>query len=162
MGLLVTFLFRNMKGLRGLVMIAMVIAVLQVSCDIFAAFPLKFIPSKVQNPGNDPECLFPFLGPIESWFDIPQIDPSLQRDPRFAAAPVPPATQCPVNLNDPHGRIVTVRHSTIGVIVFSVLMLLIFGLLSALLSFADLYLAVYIGQVLTVRLRNQLFDHLQR
>ena len=101
MGLLVTFLFRNMKGLRGLVVLAMIITVLQVSCDIFAAFPLKFIPSKVQNPGNDPECLVPFLGPIESWFDIPQIDPSLQRDPRFAASTVPPAVQCPVNLNDP-------------------------------------------------------------
>src|SRR5437588_4310429 len=162
MGLLVTFLFRNMKGLRGLVVLAMIITVLQVSCDIFAAFPLKFIPSKVQNPGNDPECLVPFLGPIESWFDIPQIDPSLQRDPRFAASTVPPAVQCPVNLNDPQGRIVVVRHSTLGVIVFSILMLLIFGLLSALLAFVDLYMAAYIGQQLTARLRNQLFDHLQR
>src|SRR2546425_1377125 len=104
MGLLVTFLFRNMKSLRSLVLLAMIITVLQVSCDIFAAFPLKFIPSKVQNVGNDPECLFPFLGPIESWFDIPQIDPSLQRDPRVAPG-VPPAVQCPINLNDPHGRI---------------------------------------------------------
>ena len=162
MGLLVTFLFRNMKGLRGLVLLAAIIAVLQVSCDIAAAFPLKFIPSKVQNPGNDPACLFPFLNPIESWFDIPQIDPSLQRDPRFAASPVPPAVQCPVNLNDPQGRIVVVRHSTLGVIVFSILMLLIFGLLSALLAFVDLYMAAYIGQQLTARLRNQLFDHLQR
>ena len=162
MGLLVTFLFRNMKGLRGLVVLAMIITVLQVSCDIFAAFPLKFIPSKVQNPGNDPECLVPFLGPIESWFDIPQIDPSLQRDPRFAASTVPPAVQCPVNLNDPQGRIVVVRHSTLGVIVFSILMLVIFGLLSALLAFVDLYMAAYIGQQLTARLRNQLFDHLQR
>ncbi len=161
MGLLVTFLFRNMKGLRGLVLLAMIITVLQVSCDIFAAFPLKFIPSKVQNPGNDPACLFPALDPIESWFDIPQIDPSLQRDPRFAPS-VPPAVQCPINLNDPHGRIVTVRHSTIGVIVFSLLMLLIFGLLSALLAFVDLYLAAFIGQQLTARLRNRLFDHLQR
>jgi ABC-type multidrug transport system fused ATPase/permease subunit len=161
MGLLVTFLFRNMKGLRGLVVLAMIITVLQVSCDIFAAFPLKFIPSKVQNPGNDPACLFPFLDPVESWFDIPQLDPSLQRDPRVAPG-VPPAVQCPINLNDPHGRIVTVRHSTIGVIVFSLLILLLFGLLSALLAFADLYLAVYVGQQLTARLRNRLFDHLQR
>jgi ABC-type multidrug transport system fused ATPase/permease subunit len=150
-----------MKGLRALVLLAMIITVLQVSCDIFGAFPLKFIPSKVQNPGNDPACLFPFLNPIESWFDIPQIDPSLQRDPRFAPS-VPPETQCPINLNDPHGRIVTVRHSTIGVIVFSILMLIIFGLLSALLAFVDLYLAAYVGQKLSARLRNRLFDHLQR
>src|SRR5438105_12590216 len=161
MGLLVTFLFRNMKGLRGLVLLAMIITVLQVSCDIFASFPLKFIPSKVQNAGNDPECLFPFLGPIEAWFDTPQIDPSLQPDPRLAPS-VPPEAQCPVDPNDPNGRIIVVQHSTIGVIVFSIVMLVIFGLLSAVLAFVDLYLAAYIGQFLTARLRNQLFDHLQR
>src|SRR5437870_2518662 len=161
MGLLFKFLFRNMKGLRGLVLLAVIITVLQVSSDIFAAFPLKFIPSKVQNIGNDPKCLFPFLDPIESLFDIPQIDPSLQPDPNLPPNP-PPEAQCPVNPNDVHAQIVLVSHSTVGVIVFSVLMLVIFGLLSALLAFLDLYLAAYIGQHLTARLRNQLFDHLQR
>src|SRR6266550_2418781 len=161
MGLLFKFLFRNMKGLRGLVLLAVIITVLQVSSDIFAAFPLKFIPSKVQNVGNDPKCLFPFLDPIESWFDIPQLDPSLQPDPNLPPNP-PPEAQCPVNPNDAHAQIVLVSHSTVGVIVFSVLMLVIFGLLSALLAFIDLYLAAYIGQQLTARLRNQLFDHLQR
>lgn len=161
MGLLVRFLFRHMKGLRVLVAVAAVITVLQVSCDIAAAFPLKFIPSKVQNPGNDPACLFPFLNPIESWFDIPQIDPTLQPDPHFAPG-FPVEAQCPIDPNDPHGRIVLVRHTVLGVIVFSLLLLIIFGLLSALLAFIDLYLAAYIGQLLTARLRNQLFDHLQR
>ena len=161
MGLLVTFLFRNMKSLRSLVLLAMIITVLQVSCDIIAAFPLKFIPSKVQNVGNDPACLFPFLDPIESWFDIPQIDPSLQPDPHFTPG-MPPQAQCPVDPNNPSGRIVVVQHSILGVIVFSILLLVIFGFLSALLAFVDLYLAAYIGQVLTARLRNQLFDHLQR
>src|SRR6266446_7654651 len=161
MGLLVRFLYQNMKGLRALVVLATIITVLQVSCDIAAAFPLKFIPSKVQNPGNDPACLFPFLNPIESWFDIPQIDPTLQPDPHFAPG-FPVEAQCPINPNDPRGRIVLVRHTTLGVIVFSLLILIIFGLLSALLAFADLYLAAYIGQLLTVRLRNCLFDHLQR
>ena len=161
MGLLVRFLYRNMKGLRALVALAAIITVLQVSCDIAAAFPLKFIPSKVQNIGNDPACLFPFLNPIESWFDTPQIDPTLQPDPHFAPG-LPVAAQCPLNPNDPHGRIVLVRHTVLGVIVFSLLLLIIFGLLSALLVFVDLYLAAYIGQVLTARLRNQLFEHLQR
>jgi ATP-binding cassette subfamily B protein len=161
MRLFATFLYRNMKGLRGLVVLAMLVTVLQVSCEIFAAFPLKFIPSKVQNTGNDPACLFPFLSPIESWFDIPQIDSDLQPDPRFAPG-VPPEAQCPVDPNDPQGRIVTVQHSTIGVIVFSLLLLIIFGLLSALFAFLALYLAVHIGQQLTARLRNRLFDHLQR
>src|SRR6266567_4512863 len=115
MGLLYKFLFRNMKGLRGLVVLAVIITVLQVSSDIFAAFPLKFIPSKVQNIGNDPKCLFPFLDPIESLFDIPQIDPSLQPDPNLPPNP-PPQAQCPVNPNAAHAQIVLVSHSTIGVI----------------------------------------------
>ncbi len=161
MGLLFKFLFQNMKGLRALVVLAVIITVLQVSSDIVAAFPLKFIPSKVQNIGNDPKCLFPFLDPVESWFDIPRIDPSLQPDPNLPPNP-PPQAQCPVNPNDVHAQIVLVSHSTIGVIVFSVLLLIIFGLLSALLAFLDLYLAAYIGQQLTARLRNKLFDHLQR
>ncbi len=161
MGLLVRFLYQNMKGLRALVVLAAIVTVLQVSCDITAAFPLKFIPSKVQNPGNDPACLFPFLNPIESWFDIPQIDPTLQPDPHFAPG-FPVEAQCPIDPNDPRGRIVLVRHTTLGVIVFSLLLLIIFGLLSALLAFVDLYLAAYIGQMLTARLRNHLFDHLER
>jgi ABC-type multidrug transport system fused ATPase/permease subunit len=161
MGHLFKFLFRNMKGLRGLVVLAVILTVLQVSCEILAAFPLKFIPSKVQNVGNDPACLFPFLDPIESWFDNPQLDPSLQPDPNLPPNP-PPEAQCPVNPNDVHAQIVLVSHSTVGVIVFSVLMLIIFGLLSALLAFIVLYLAAHIGQHLTARLRNQLFDHLQR
>jgi len=161
MGQLFTFLFRYMKGLRGLVMLALLVTMLQVSCEILAAFPLKFIPSKVQNTGNDPACLFPFLDPIESWFDIPQIDRSLQPDPNLPPNP-PPEAQCPVNPNDVHARIVLVSHSTVGVIVFSVLMLIIFGLLAAFFAFVALYLAVHIGQLLTARLRNRLFDHLQR
>src|SRR5438552_7172280 len=161
MGHLFKFLFRNMKGLRGLIVLAVILTVLLVSCDILAAFPLKFIPSKVQNVGNDPACLFPCLDPIESWFDIPQLDPSLQPDPNLPPNP-PPEAQCPVNPNDVHAQIVLVSHSTVGVIIFSVLILVIFGLLSALLAFIDLYLAAYIGQQLTARLRNQLFDHLQR
>src|SRR6266567_2108141 len=161
MGLLVRFLYQNMKGLRALIVLAAIVTVLQVSCDITAAFPLKFIPSKVQNPGNDPACLFPFLNPIESWFDIPQIDPTLQPDPHFAPG-FPVEAQCPIDPNDPRGRIVLVRHTTLGVIVFSLLLLIIFGLLSALLAFVDLYLAAYIGQMLTARLRNHLFDHLER
>ena len=41
-------------------------------------------------------------------------------------------------------------------------MLIVFGILSALLAYLDLFLAAYIAQNLTARLRNQLFDHLQR
>src|SRR6266699_2249841 len=73
MGLLVRFLYQNMKGLRALIVLAAIVTVLQVSCDITAAFPLKFIPSKVQNPGNDPACLFPFLNHNDAVFVIAPI-----------------------------------------------------------------------------------------
>jgi ATP-binding cassette subfamily B protein len=43
-----------------------------------------------------------------------------------------------------------------------VLVLIVFGTLAALLAYLDLYLAAFIGQNLTARLRNQLFEHLQR
>ncbi len=46
MGLLVRFLFQNMKGLRALVAVAAVITVLQVSCDIGAAFRSNLFPAR--------------------------------------------------------------------------------------------------------------------
>lgn len=160
--MLYKFLFRNLQGYRILVILAICITVTQVFCDITAAFPLKFIPSKVQNAGNDPSCTFPFLNPILDKFDIPQIDPSLQ--PLAAGQPQQPPglTQCPVSPSDPHPHLVTSHHTTNGVVVFSVLVLIIFGTLSAMLAYIDLYLAAYIAQNLTARLRTQLFDHLQR
>src|SRR5258708_3732460 len=155
------FLYRNLKGYRLLVVLAIIVTVTQVGCDIVTAFPLKFIPSKVGNTGNDPACTFPFLDPILDRFDIPQIDPSLQLDK--TQPPQPPAlTECPISPNDPNANIVFTHHTTNGVIVFSILLLLLFGTLSALLGYLDLYLAAYISQNLTARLRNQLFEHLQR
>ncbi len=159
--MLFKFLFRNLKGYRLLVLIAILVTILQVGCDIGTAFPLKFIPSKVANAGNDPSCTFPFLNPILDKFDIPLFDPSLQLDK--SQPPVQPGiTQCPISPSDPNPQLITSHHSVNGVIVFSILMLIVFGTLSALLAYLDLYLAAFIGQNLTARLRNQLFEHLQR
>ncbi|MGZ3627333.1 MAG: ABC transporter transmembrane domain-containing protein [Ktedonobacteraceae bacterium] len=159
------FLYRNLKGYRWLVIVAILVTFLQVLCTIGAAFPLKWIPSKVSNPGNDPSCVFPVLdpvlNPILDKFDIPLFDPSLQPDPNLP--PVQPGlTQCPISPTDPNPQLLTSHHSTNGVIVFSVLMLVIFGSLAAILGYLDLYIAAVIGQNFTARLRNQLFDHLQR
>src|SRR6266568_5109335 len=41
-------------------------------------------------------------------------------------------------------------------------MLLVFGLLSALLVYLELFLATFVAQNLSAGLRRQLFDHLQR
>jgi ATP-binding cassette, subfamily B, bacterial len=160
--MLYKFLWRNLKGYRLLVLFAVLITVTQVFCDICGAFPLKFIPSKVQNAGNDPSCTFPFLNPILDKFDIPQIDPSLQPLAPGLAPQPPGLTQCPISPSDPHPHLVTSHHTTNGVIVFSLLMLIVFGVLNALLTYLDLYLAARIAQNLTARLRNELFDHLQR
>lgn len=53
-------------------------------------------------------------------------------------------------------------HSVNGVIVFSLLMLAVFGLLSAFLVHFELSIATYIAQHLSAGLRKELFDHLQR
>jgi len=161
---LAKFLLRNLKGYRFLVILAILVAFAQVGSDLLAAMPLKFIPSKVNNPGSDPACTFPFLDPVLSFFDTPVLDPSLRPTQPNQPPGQPPPAPCPATSTDQNAvanpRIT--QHSTIGVIVFSLLMLTVFGLLSALLVYIDLYLATFIAQNLSARLRENLFDHLQR
>ena len=163
------FLYRNLKGYRLLVLLAILVAVLQVSSDIIALQPLKWIPSKVQNPGNDPACTFGFLGLNDNpglldLFDTPALDPSLNPPPGGHQALPPPTSPCPANPANPRTFITPdiTHHSVIGVIVFSVIVLVVFSTLSALLVYIDLYLATFIAQALSSRLRKQLFEHLQR
>lgn len=162
MALLFTFLYRNLKGYRLLVLLAVLVTVTQVFVSISMAFPLKFIPSKVQNPGNDPSCLFPFLNPILDKFDTPQIAPELQPLAPGQPPQAPGLTQCPYNPSHPSPYLMTSHHTVNGVIVFSVVMLVILGLINAGLIYLDLFLASHISQNLSARLRNRLFDHLQR
>src|SRR5436309_15746905 len=118
---LAKFLHRNLKGYRFLIILAILVTFAQVGSDLLAAMPLKFIPSKVNNPGSDPACSFPFLDPVLSLFDTPVLDPSLR--PTAANQPVgtPPPAPCPATPSDPSSitnpRITA--HSVIGVIVFS-------------------------------------------
>jgi ATP-binding cassette, subfamily B, bacterial len=166
---LIKFLYRNLKGYRFLVVLAILVAVAQVSSDIIALQPLKWIPSKAQNPGNDPACTFHFLGLNDNpglldLFDTPALDPSLNPAPGGHQALPPPTSPCPANPADPRTLLNpdTTHHSVIGVIVFSVIVLIVFSTLSALLVYFDLYLASYIAQSLSARLRKNLFEHLQR
>ena len=166
---LAKFLYRNMKGLRFLAVLAILVAVMQVSCDIIALQSLKWIPSKAQNPGNDPACYISFLGVNDQpglldIFDKPALDPSLNPPPG-ATQPVPPPTSpCPADPSNPRTLVTpdTTHHSVIGVIVFSIIVLVVFSVVSALLVYLDLYLAAYIAQHLSAKLRKQLFEHLQR
>src|SRR5579859_7366242 len=157
---LVTFLNRNLKGFRILVLLAILVAVAQVSSDIIALQPLKWIPSKAQNPGNDPACTFPFLGwnnkpGLLDLFDTPRLDPSLNPPAGGHVILPPPTSPCPANPSDPRTFITpdTTHHSVIGVIVFSVIVLVLFSTISALLVYLDLFLASYIAQSLSARLR---------
>lgn len=161
---LVKFLNRNMKGYRILIVLAMLVTVGQVGCDLLAAMPLKFIPSKVNNPGSDPACTFPFLNGVLSLFDTPLLDPSLRPLGPNQPPGLPPPAPCPATSSDLNSVLhpMIVQHSTIGVIVFSLIMLVVFGLLSAFLIYIELLLAAFIAQRLSARLRADLFDHLQR
>lgn len=161
--MLFKFLYRNLKGFRIYVILAILITFTQVGSDIITAFPLKFIPSKISNQAADPACTFPILDPVLDLFDTPFINPSLQKKDTHEVIP-PPTSQCPVSKTDEGAaeHPVFTHHSLNGVIVFSILLLVIFGVLSALLAYTGLFLAAFIAQNLTVRLRNQLFDHLQR
>jgi len=58
---LVKFLYRNLKGYRFLVVLAIVAAIMQVSCDIIALQSLKWIPSKAQIPVTTRPVPFRFL-----------------------------------------------------------------------------------------------------
>src|SRR5438874_1388472 len=160
------FLYRNLKGFRLLILLAILLTIAQVGCDLLAAMPLKFIPSKINNPGSDPACTFPFLDGVLSYFDTPLIDPSLQPPPSPPNQPIgqPPPAPCPASPTDVNSVLQTqiTQHSVNGVIVFSLLMLAVFGLLSALLVYLELFIATHIAQNLSARLRAELFDHLQR
>ncbi len=158
------FLYRNLKGYRLLVILAILVTFAQVGSDLLGAMPLKFIPSKVNNPGSDPACTFPFLDGVLTVFDTPVLDPSLRPVQANQPPAQPPPAPCPVNPSDPNSVLhpMITHHSVIGVIVFSLIMLALFGLLSAMLVHIELYLATFIAQNLSARLREQLFDHLQR
>ena len=164
MSFLIRFLFTNLKGYRWLLLLAMLVSITQVACTLGMAYPIKFITSKVTNTGNDPSCTFPFLGTgtpgntgILGLFDNPALDPSL----KFA---LPTASQCPATPGDTQSiqNPTKTQHSTIGVIVFSVTLLIVLSIISAILGYFDLYIATHLAQNLSARLRTTLFEHLQR
>ncbi len=123
------FLFRNLKGYRLLIVIAIVLTFLQVGCDILVALPLKFIPDKIK---DHQEPNISFFGGLLYFFD------------RFGTLM--------------KGEV----HTQLGVIIFGVIMMIVFGFLDAILTYVQLRLSTFIAQNLTARLRKQLFEHLLR
>src|SRR5918912_1799122 len=123
------FLFRNLKGYRFLIVIAVALTFAQVGATLLLAFPLKFILDKLVNH-KDPH--FPFAGLVLGVFD--RLDPS----------------------SSVYGP-----HSAIVVILFATTLLVVLGLMNAGLTYVQLYVAAFIAQNLSARLRLRLFDHLQ-
>jgi ABC-type multidrug transport system fused ATPase/permease subunit len=154
--MLFSFLYHNLKGYRLLVVLAIAVTVAQVGSDLVAAMPLKFIPSKVSNPRADPACTFPFLDPVLNFFD--KFDPTAVKVQGELKTPA--SLPCPTVETDSKPRLT--HHSIVGVIIFSVFLLIIFGVLSGFLVYIQLFLASFIAQHLTARLRSRLFEHLQR
>lgn len=134
---MVGFLFRNLKGDRLRVVLAIIMAFAQVNTAIFNAFPLKWILDKIAPPagakvGVDPNL--PFTGGILTFFD-------------HSGGGTIPAGQ---------------QHTVTGVILFSASVIIVLGVANAILSYIELLMAASIGQNLTARLRKQLFGHLER
>lgn len=128
------FLYRHMKGLIRLVIIAILVSFANVAVDILAALPLKYIPAKLQGCQNDPDGMW---NSLVSFFD------------RFGQS-----TACP------NGTSAT--HTVMGVILFSVALLIVATILDAVLGYLQLFLAAFLGQHLTSRLRKTLFQQIQR
>ena len=61
------FLYQHLKGRRALVAIAIALTFAQVGCDLFAAFPLKFILDKIVHHLDPPNL--PVVTPVISYFD---------------------------------------------------------------------------------------------
>ncbi len=135
---MIGFLWRNLKGYRWMVFLAMLMAILQVVATLFAAFPMKFILDKLTLPAAKAATApgVAFLDPLIRVFD--NIGGGVR------------ANQA-INI-----------HSTTGVILFSVVLITVLGIATAILQYFELLLAAHVGVNLTARLRKKLFSHLER
>ena len=135
---MVGFLWRNLKGYRWMVFVAMLMAVAQVGTALFAAFPMKWILDKLTLPAAKANTApgIAFLDPFIRIFD--NIGGSV------------PAKQA-INV-----------HSSTGVILFSVAAIMALGIANAVLQYFELLLAARVGVNLSARLRKKLFSHLER
>ncbi len=133
----IRFLLRSLKGYRFLVVIAVVLALLQVFSNIMLSLPAKFIGDALQQK-IDPRAT---------------IIPGLIQNAFFGLFDT-------IGKSPPTGHNQT--HTILGVILASVVILVIFSILSAVLAYIQLYLAAFLAQNLSARLRKQLFVHLER
>ena len=134
MAFLFRFLLRNLKGYRFLVLLAIVVSFVDVAVEILAALPLKYIPSKLQNAQNNPDAIWNGFISFFDQFGRTSTDKITPQNP----------------------------HTVVGVILFSAALLVAATILDAMLGYLQLFLAAFIGQNLTARLRKKLFEQIQR
>lgn len=127
-----SFLFRNLEGQRLWVVIAAILTIVQVGSDLALAFPLKIILDKVVSHTSP---AIPFTGDILSFFD--QFGNTKNLQP---------------------GEV----HTQLGIILFSLCLLVIFSFINALTTYIQNSIASVVGKNLTAQLRKKLFDQLQR
>src|SRR5262245_11362805 len=108
------FLLRYLKGYRFLVFIAMIMAIVQVVSTIFIVSPTRYIPNKLQPNGVDPEHFWDGIISFFDQFDTPQHQEHFLK---------------------------LGQHTALGVILFSVALLVVFALLNALMTYIQLYLS---------------------
>src|SRR5947209_12539822 len=138
MGFLFRFLYRNLKGYRPLVVLAILVSFADVAVTILAAYPLKYIPAKIQANFQFPKDLTKG-NPDAIWNGLVSFFDQLAGQ-----------------------HVSNGGHSSVGVILFSAALLIAATILDALLGYLDLYLAAFIGQNLTARVRKRLFEQIQR
>jgi ATP-binding cassette subfamily B protein len=126
MGFLISFLFRNLKGYRLLVVVAFLATALEVQAALLPAVVTKGIIDKIQMPTKDP------VNPFISILNL--------------LNPVAPGQ----------------AHNVTSVILFLVIAFIILGIVDSALIYVQQFIASSIGQNLSARLRQNLFDQLQR
>src|SRR5258706_3041082 len=131
---LVRFLLRNLKGYRPLVLLAIIVSFMDVVIAILAALPLKYIPAKLQNANNNPDAIWNGFISFVDQFGRASTDKITPQNP----------------------------HTVVGVILFAATLLVAATILDAIFGYLQLFLAAFIGQNLTARLRKQLFEQIQR
>ncbi|MGZ4430414.1 MAG: ABC transporter ATP-binding protein [Gaiellales bacterium] len=163
------FLYANLRGYRALVVLAIVLTIGQVVADLAIAFPLKWILDKAINH-KDPS--FPFSHALINPFAHLGSHTGLHHH-----AGTEYVVEAGSRVRVDHGvlstgpggvKVIDSRqfgaesYTTVAIVAFSSVALVVLGMFAAALSYAQLFIASFIGQNLAARLRTNLFDHLQR
>ena len=127
---MIRFLSDQLRGFRALLVAAVGMTFAQVAADVLGALPIKWVLDKVVNHANP---TFPGFGALVGLFD---------------------------SLGDPSRLGPGELHTETAVIVLAGVMFVVFGLASAILTFAQMRSAVHVAQHLSSTLRRKVFGQM--